>query len=178
MQSTIDDLGFDFDSHQEMELLRREPVSSIEMYFIYIDSNLSIEKIVCENEAVILLENGKHGIHKNRLLEFIQQKRFVNEKKYKLLNFFHFHVPLEHEQLNSFIKNTTLECPEFMKSPSYLSDLIIENSMPIFQDVNSLFFFLKAAEVKNFAKTAKSALKTDNGGPRITKKVKFLPVNP
>ena len=171
---TIDDLGIDFDTNEQIDILHREPLDNINIYVIYLDSNMAIEKIVYENENISLLDSGKNGIHKNRLLEFIQQKRFINDKKYKLMNFLHFHIPLEFEQLQPFIKNINLESPEFMKSPSYLTDLVIEDSISIFEDINSLFFFFKAAELRNFSKTAKSGLKTENC-PRVTKKVRFLP---
>jgi hypothetical protein len=171
---TVDDLNLDFENENiilEEDLIKREPIDSIDLFFIYIDSDMSIEKIVCENEEVLNLENGR-GIHKDRLLQFIQQKRFINNKKYKLMNFFHFQVPLEQEQLQSFIKNTMIEFPEFMKSPSYLKDLIVDDSMPIFHDLNSLFFFLKSTELRTLTKTAKSL----NSGlnPRVTKKVRFV----
>lgn len=173
---TIDDLGIDFDTNEQIEILHREPLDTIDIYFVYIDSDMGIEKIVCENEPIFPLENQKHGINKNRIFEFIQQKKNIDSKKYKLLDFFYFHVPLEHEQLQNFIKNTSLECPEFMKSPSYLTDLVIEDSISIFQDINSLFFFFKSTELRHLSKTAKSLSKishTENK-PRVTKKVRFL----
>jgi hypothetical protein len=168
-------------------------MESVDFYVVYIDAKMAIEKIVCENEPVVKLENGKNGILKDRLLHFIQQKRFVDDKKYKLLNFFHFHVPLEADQLQSFVKNKVMEYPEFMKSPSYLTDIVIEDSLPIFQDINSVFLFLKAAELRNMSKTAKHKLHISSGEggilvkdhsygsgnsvPRVTKKVRFVSNN-
>ena len=172
---TVDDLNLDLiGSDNGTELYKREPMESVNFYVIYIDSNMAIEKIVCENEQVVKLENGKNGILKDRLLHFIQQKRFVNDKKYKLLNFFHFHVPLEPDQLQSFVKNKVMEYPEFMKSPSYLTDIVIEDSVPIFHDINSVFLFLKAAELRNMSKTAKYKIGGD-GFRSVTKKVRFEP---
>ena len=184
---TVDDLDLDLmgsntDSGVGLELenlYKREPMESVDFYVVYIDANMAIEKIVCENEPVVKLENGKNGILKDRLLHFIQQKRFVNDKKYKLLNFFHFHVPLEPDHLQSFVKNKVMEFPEFMKSPSYLTDIVIEDSVSIFHDINSVFLFLKAAELRNMTKTAKQKghgiLVKDSisNGSRITKKVRF-----
>jgi len=169
----IDDLDLNIEKikeeyQQDNYLIDREPMYSIDLYFVYIDSNMAIEKIVCENEDVLKLDNGKNGIHKDRILQFIQEKRFVDNKKYKLLNFFYFQVPLEQLQLQSFISNTISEFPEFMKSPSYLTDLVIEDSMSIFHDLNSLFFFLKSSESKT--KTAKAFPLISQ---RATKKVRF-----
>jgi hypothetical protein len=153
-------------------LIDREPLNFIDVYFVYIDSNMAIEKIVCENEPVLKLENGKNGIHKDRILQFIQNKRFIDNKKYKLFHFFYYQVPLEQVQLQSFISNKLSEFPEFMKSPSYLTDLVIEDSMSIFHDLNSLFFFLKSCELRTLSKTSN---KFNNQIPkRITKKVRFL----
>jgi len=168
MESTIDDLDLDFGIKQE--LMNKEPMSDIDLYFVYIDNNLAIEKIVCENEPIISIEKG-NGINKNRLLQLIQNKRINDNKKYKLINFFHFQVPLEQEQLNNFVKNNTMEFPEFMKSPSYLTDLIIDDSIPIFHDLNSLFLFFKSSELKTLSKTAKYS---NDIGSRVTKKVRFV----
>jgi hypothetical protein len=191
-ESNIDDLDLSFseksqsihEEEQEEEdiLIQREPMFSVDFYVIYLDSDMAIEKIVCENEPTVLLENGKTGIQKDRILQFIQQKRFINDKKYKLLNYFYFHIPLEQDQLHSFIQNTALEYPEFMKSPSYLTDLVIEDSISIFHDVNSVFLFLKASEPRLLGKTAKykgsidaNSYKNANTNPvgRVTKKVRF-----
>ena len=78
-------------------------------------------------------------------------------------------------ELQNFIKNVSLECPEFMKSPSYLNDLVIEDSISIFQNINSLFFFFKSTDL-NLSKTAKSVSKIIHGEnkPRVTKKVRFI----
>ena len=172
---TVDDLGIDIDNNEEIEILHREPLDNIDIYFVYINSNMSIEKIVCENEPIYPLENKKYGINKERIFQFIQQKKNIDNKKYKLLDFFYFHVPLEHEQLQNFIKNVSLECPEFMKSPSYLNDLVIEDSISIFQNINSLFFFFKSTDL-NLSKTAKSVSKLIHGEnkQRVTKKVRFI----
>jgi hypothetical protein len=177
MESTIDDLDLDFDIKEE--IMKREPVDSIDLYFIYIDSNLAIEKIVCENEPVHAIVGKGNGINKDHLLQLIQNKRFINNKKYKLINFFHFQVPLEQDQIQNFVKNNVIEFPEFMKSPSYLTDLIVEDSMPFFHDLNSLFLFFKSSELRTLSKTAKYiGINSDGGvgtGSRVTKKVRFVP---
>jgi hypothetical protein len=190
---TVDDLDLDIigANMKHTDLHKREPMESVDFYVVYIDANMAIEKIVCENEPIVKLENGKNGILKDRLLHFIQQKRFINDKKYKLLNFFHFHIPLEPHQLQSFVKNKVIEYPEFMKSPSYLTDIVIEDSLPIFHDMNSVFLFFKAAELRNMSKTAKHKLRigyagsgggilvkdgdSTIGSSRVTKKVRFEP---
>jgi hypothetical protein len=153
MESTVDDLDLEFDLKEE--IIKREPMDSIDLYFIYIDSNLAIEKIVCENEPVIAIVGKGNGINKDRLLQLIQNKRINDNKKYKLINFFHFQVPLEHYQIQNFVKNNIMEFPEFMKSPSYLTDLIIQDSMAFFHDLNSLFLFFKSSELRTLSKTAK-----------------------
>jgi hypothetical protein len=166
----IDDLDLNIEKDMDLDyLIDREPMNSIDLYFVYIDCNMAIEKIVCENELVLKLDNGKNGIHKDRILQFIQEKRFIDNKKYKLLNYFYFQVPLVQQQLQSFISNKLSEFPEFMKSPSYLTDLVVEDSMSIFHDLNSLFFFLKSCELRTLSKTAKSL----DTRQRVTKKVRF-----
>ena len=155
----------------------REPMTHIDTYFIYMDSDMSIENITSHVEPLYYLKSGSldMGITKDRLLEMIQRHRLHNHKKYKLLHFLFFHVPLEHEQLASFIKHTSMEYPDFMKSPSYLTDLSVDTSISIFHDINSIFFFFKSTEWRTLSKTAKS-MPTDDDVNRhrsTKKKVRF-----
>jgi len=145
----------------------REPLKDLVVFFVYIDKYLSIEKIIKEN---IEIEEG--AISKEKLLHLIQTKRHRPDgsvgKKYKLLDLIEFNVPLEPDELEGFVKEDS--CVRFLKTLPIFQDVLIDPSIFIFHDLNSLFFFFK--EVEN---PVKSILKTGEHGlsGRVTKKVRL-----
>ena len=101
----------------------REPMEIINTYFIYVNSNDSIEKIICEKEQCISLYGETAvGIHKDRVLQIIQSKksrlsysnnaykvlsgktgsRKNGSKRYALQNILSFIVDLEPENVEAF----------------------------------------------------------------------------
>ena len=150
----------------------REPMKDLVLFFVYIDKDLSIEKIIKEH---IEIDNG---ISKEKLLHLIQTKRHRTDgsigKKYKLSNLMEFHIPLEPDELKEFVRADLHEDTlKWLKTLPIFESVIIDPSIFIFHDLNSLFFFFK--EVEN---PIKSILKTgENGslGPsgRVTKKVRL-----
>jgi hypothetical protein len=148
----------------------REPLKDLVVFFVYIDKLLSIEKIIKEN-----IEIDDCSISKEKLLHLIQTKRHRTDgsvgKKYKLLDLMEFHVPLEPDELEGFVKEDS--CIRFLKTLPIFQEVVVEPSIFIFHDLNSLFFFFK--EVEN---PVKSILKSgENGGlgssGRVTKKVRL-----
>jgi len=152
----------------------REPMKELDCYFIFIDSSMSITKIVSEKETLVKLDAPNTiGIHKDRLLQMVQSKRSTDHKKYKLIHWMQFHVGLEPENTQAFLENENIDPSEFVKTPSYLVDLVVQDSIFIFHDINSLFFFFKESETKTRSgKTMKQMLLDHE--KRITKKVRFL----
>jgi len=154
----------------------REPMNVLDCHFIFIDVHMAITKIVSEKTVLEVLDSKKRGIHKNRLLEMVQKKRVHDNKKYKLIHWMQFHVELEPESVHAFLEKDDLNTSDFVKTPSYLMDLVVEDSIFIFHDINSLFFFFKESDTKRNGKTMKYLLSdTDkNKEKKYTKKVRFL----
>jgi hypothetical protein len=148
---------------------------------------MAIKKITCEHETVVELDVGR-GIHKDRLMQIVQTHRIDADSndKYKLMQLMYFCVPLEMSDLQGFLKNGQLEYPNFMKTPTYLAHLVVENSLSVFHDLHSLFVFFRedaSAKKKSVAhsKTQKYKSILKSGGDDIgsvgsanrTKKVRF-----
>jgi hypothetical protein len=152
---------------------QRELMKDIRTYFIYIDGSGSIEKITKDCEFI---DNGY--ISKEHLLHLIQNKRYCPgkgiHKKYKLIDLLFFHVPLESDQLRDFVSDN---CGGLLKSIPIFESIVVDPSIFIFHDLNSLFFLFKEVEPT----VIKSILKNGSLGSlgstdaRVTKKVR-LPV--
>ena len=151
----------------------KESMKVLDCHFIFIDGNMAITKIVSEKTELEDLDSGmgndriKRGIHKDRLLQLVQNKRVHDSKKYKLIHWMQFHVGLDPENTSAFLEKNDIDPADFVKTPSYLMDLVVEDSIFVFHDINSLFFFFKEAEKTRPGKTMKLVLEKDK---RFTKK--------
>jgi len=148
----------------------REPMEEICVFFIYTDAVGAIEKITKEVELVV---DG--GLSKERLLHLIQSKRHLPHRggvKYKFCDLLAFHIPLEPGELGEFVKQEARA--DFLKKLPIFDSVVIDPSIFIFHDVNTLFLFFK--EVENVV--VKSILKNgrEGGVSRcVTKKVRLTP---
>jgi hypothetical protein len=161
------------DSEEFQKNYEREPMKDLVCFFVYTDSQKSIEKIIKEHIEIHVDDDAGVGtISKEKLLHFIQTKRHRTDgsigKKYKLLDLLGFHIPLEPGELEGFIKEDSIG--RFLKPLPIFEPVVIDPSIFIFHDLNSLFFFFK--EVEN---PVKSILKTRENGSldRVTKKVRL-----
>jgi hypothetical protein len=68
------------------------------------------------------------------------------------------------------LEKNDIDSTDFVKTPSYLVDLVVEDSIFVFHDINSLFFFFKESDKTRSGKTMKLLLEKDK---RMTKKVRF-----
>ena len=152
--STVDDLELDMNSGLTngggvpSSLSAALPMKTMNVYYVFIDSESSIQFIECEKETLSLLNSEpldkRRGIQKDRLLQMIHNKKQVSGRKYKLFHMLQFHVNIggEYSLLENFVKQNDVEYKEFTRSPSYLTDLVVDDSLDIFHDLNSLFIFL------------------------------------
>lgn len=160
-QEDLEDLDTSWVENAEIQDdCERECVEEIRMFFVYIDSHFSIEKITKDIEMV---ENNI--ISKERILQLIQTKKLVG-KKYKFLELMSFHVSLEPAQLNDFVKGDF--SGDFFKSVPIFDSIELAHSIFFFHDLNSLFFFFLEVDELSI----KSILKNGNFN-RVTKKVRM-----
>jgi hypothetical protein len=134
-------------------LLDKEPMQNINCYFIYIGSDNSIQKVNKSSEKIVNLnesDNSKKGILNNRILQIIQNKKFLeNGNRYKLINLMNFFIDIESKQLVEF-SSISFDLSSFnlrfFKEVNIFGNIIIEPSISIFHSFNSLYFFFKEDE--------------------------------
>jgi hypothetical protein len=154
----------------------REPIHSINLFFIYINSNLEIEYVSNDVETLVNIPSTNipstnipsTNINKERLLHIIQNKRHHNNKKYRLDDILSFQIHLEPENIQSFVSSTTPDT--FLKSVPIFDNISCIPSIFIFHDIASLYFLFYEIDTSR-----KSILKNSHNNNynnhRITKKV-------
>jgi len=148
----------------------QSPMNSINCYFIYIGSDLSIQKIIKEEEVLTLLNMNDYGISNERILQIIQSKRFLNNGiKYKMISLLKYHVDLSPDKIRDYCYNDIPS--DFFKEISFLNNIVIESSIFIFHSINSLYFLFKQDD--SFIKPMRSILKTESS-LKSTKKVRIM----
>ena len=127
----------------------REPMNSMNIFFLYINQNNYIENIICEKHPLINSEsNNKNSafLSKEFVLKLIQNKKKKTPvSKYKFKEILQFNVDLDTEHIQSFSMNdnyTDSSHPFFKKIPM-INDIFISDSIFIFHSLNSLFFIFQ-----------------------------------
>jgi hypothetical protein len=157
------------DTEEKMNLIDknyiREPIHSIQMFFVYINTLSEIEFVSKE------LEHVDAQITKERLLQIIQMKRHHNHKKYRLDDILSFQIDLEPENIQSFseLENVKEISSTFLKSIPIFDEVVCLPSIFIFHDIQGLFFLFNETEIPQ-----KSILKTGDHRRTIKKNVRIV----
>jgi len=142
----------------------RETMDSISVYYVYINRNQYIEKIISDKLPLSLSEDKTHSyLSKETLLQIIQSRKIrTSFSKYKLTDVVSYLVDLEPENIQSFSNNENVEqyTPSFFKIRSFMDDIQFNNSIFIFHGINSIYFLFEEVELLNHRHTLKSILKT------------------
>lgn len=135
---------------------KKETLHSIDIKLFYIDNTNHIQSIICEKYNLHSDLSGSF-ILKDDLLKIIQHNKQRNSIKYKLEDILFFHIPIEHQNISDFNKQTTH--PDFLKPVSFFDHLRIPDSIFIFHPLTSLYLFFKMPSRDNHNFTIKSILK-------------------
>lgn len=142
----------------------RETMDSINVYYVYINRNQYIEKIISDKLPLSLSEDKTHSyLSKETLLQIIQSRKIrTSFSKYRLTDVVSYLVDLEPENIQSFSNNENVEqyTPSFFKIRSFMDDIQFNNSIFIFHGINSIYFLFEEVELLNHRHTLKSILKT------------------
>jgi len=143
----------------------REPMTAISVFFIYMNHENEIIKVICEDEV---LDNS--SIKSDRLLRMIEEKRHINDSVYKLVDLLQYVVDIESENLQEYVNDDSNSGSQWLKNIPYSSgDINIPPSIFIFHELNHLFFFFKLkSDVKSILK--------NNDSLRVTKKVRIMDI--
>ena len=115
----------------------KEPVTSINIYLLYINKNNELEHI--HTNKCLLNENGL--LKREIIISFIKRYQLLFSIHYKLLSLLKYNIDLEPTEIKEFtLEEITLSNKRFLYSEKYLEDIHFKDSINMFQDLNALFF--------------------------------------
>lgn len=158
----------------------KEPISEIEIFFIYINPNDYIDKISSEIYD-LTITNNESILQNDFFIQLIDKHKFINTTKYKVLDVLLYNVDLTPENIQFYSQNENLmeSSSKFLQPLSILHDFVIPPSIFIFHKINSIFVILKelqrtVAETKPILKpTPAITVEPSNKPKKHTKKVKI-----
>jgi hypothetical protein len=122
-------------------------MDNLKSIIFYVDKNNEIS----ETKKDVIYLKEPYFLSKMDLINFIQKnKRDSKNKFYTLENIGVYHIDVQEENLNEFVKN---EKNNFLKEHSFLNDIILKETLPIFFDFSQLIIILK---IKNNIKNNNS----------------------
>ena len=138
--------------------------NSICIYFLYVDNDNEIIKIKKQNYN---MQNST--LHKNQLMTIISKHCIFNDTtKYFFDKLMSYNVHCENADIENIHNDSHWEkyFNSDLKELSICNDAVINESLLIFHDINSLFVFYK--------EKPKSILKSKKINAAATKKVRFF----
>jgi hypothetical protein len=153
----------------------REPMSSISLYFIYINQHQYIDKVASEKYE---FHNGSTILSKEELLRIIHHRKiYTPTSKYKFVDLLTFHVPLEPEHIQDYAKQEDfLEfSKDFFKVLPIVDEIRVDPSIFIFHTMNSIFFIFEEIPKSPHKHTLRSILRREESDVphKTTKKVRI-----
>ena len=162
------------EEEEEYNDFYKEKVDNITLFFLYVNKEKELESI---SKEPYLLEHENGLITKDQLVTIIKkrQEKHLNAtinnnnndnnsnttnhlknniKKYKLISLYRYNPCLDSEDINSFIERNDYnklnenENDNFFFPEKYLNDVVFDDTITIFQDLNSLFFIYYEKEIK------------------------------
>ena len=163
----------------------REPMELIDIFFLYINSNSYIEKIICEKHPLILMDDNKTNVLKKEyILQLIQSKKIKTDHSlYKLIDILTYNIDLEPNHIQPYSQqNDSSDISKgFFNVLKIVDDIKIPPSIFIFHGINSIFFIFQEKEFDISQLKPKSILKGDSfdvnstgSQHKSTKKVKIM----
>lgn len=181
----------------------KEPLNHLEINFVYINKNDFIEHLEKDQQLLKETQDNTRIITKERILYLIQKRKYLSgsflsgsnsdsgiKKKYKLIDLLFYHIGLEPENIQSFSKEENIlhYSKDFFKSLPFFNDVVIPDSLYIFNSIHRLYFIFKEVDKEETKKVLKPILKkhdktktkkvlddfTEGEPHNMTKKVGFV----
>lgn len=140
----------------------KEQPTSVKLYFMYVNKENIIDFIKTEN----ILLNNNADLEKNHLIFLIKKNQINHNIKYKLLSLLKFNIDIEPIEVLSMNTTHYQDPTKYLSNERFLQDIHFNDTVCIFQDINSLFFIFKEQSQENFKSKESSSQST-------TKKIFF-----
>tara|TARA_Y100000389_G_C17462724_1_gene523059 strand:- start:2425 stop:2943 length:519 start_codon:yes stop_codon:yes gene_type:complete len=155
-----------YNLEKDYDQFYKEIPKKVEIFFLYVNSQNEIESL---KKNIFDLNDSK--LDKNRIIYLIKNNQCLNNKYYKLISLLKFNPTIEPDIV---IKNLDEDYEsEYLTSERFLTDMHFDDTINIFQDLNSVFMIFYAPKL-NINNTKKILMHTKM---RKTKKKKLKAEN-
>ena len=126
------------DNEKDYNDFYKEKPTSIKIYHLYVNRENQVD--FSKTETYLLnTTNGKNAtLHKDTLISIIKKNSSSNNIQYKLLSLLKFNLDIDPEDVISLAIHKK-DGSEYLSSESVLRDIVFNDTVCIFQDINSLF---------------------------------------
>jgi len=108
-------------------------VERVKIYGLYVNSNCVLDKVK-EDEIVLIKENC---LSKGELIKLLREKKVDDGLSYKLISILKYNVDLKPEEIKKYLYD--FDKYGFIDSMKELKDIYFYETIPIFEDLNSIF---------------------------------------
>jgi hypothetical protein len=144
----------------------------INLYFIYLNEENSIEKIKQEK----FFMNTPNYITREEIIYLLKKNTIMDKIKYSIFSLLKYNMTLEPDDIQCYLNTQEYEDnSSFLKTIKNIDTILFEKTISSFQDLNSLFFILCEKSTTN-----EKGIKTLNNHKNIqthTKKIYIHKIN-
>ena len=126
----------------------KENVDIVKIFYTYVDSDNKIYYVKKDN---LLIENNK--INRNELIYILKKNKQNNKKNHKLISVLQYNIDLEPEEVLNYLKYK--ENYNFLTVVSKVNDILWNDTISIFKNLNSLHVIYYEEPVKKSSNTKK-----------------------
>ena len=150
------------DTEKDYNDFYKEKPTSIKIYYLYVNKDNEVN--FCKTETHLLhTTNVKNAtLNKDTLIAIIKKNSFSNNINYKLLSLLKFNLDIDPEDVIS-LSIHKMDGSEYLSSESVLRDIVFNDTVCIFQDINSLFlvYYEKVQPQPQKTQTSQSSVNPD-----------------
>lgn len=124
----------DFEKKEEMyEQFYPKKVEKIRIYSLYVNTNCILDKV--KEDVVESIQNN--CLTKRELINLLREKKHDDGINYKLISILKYNVDLKPEEIKKYLYD--YDKYGFIDSMKELKDIYFYETIPIFEDLNSIF---------------------------------------
>ena len=133
-----------------IKVIYKNDKRNIKLFFLYIDEDNILYSIKEKEEEII---DGK--IKSERQLYLIKENQYNLDKRHKLISLCYFNISINNSQIDEFTKNNVKNDIKYLKNLEAISDIELEPSLDIFENINSIYYIYKILLCNNNTKRIK-----------------------
>ena len=126
----------------------KENVDIIKIFYAYVNSDNNIYYVKKDN---LLVENNK--INREELIYLLKKNKNNNNKNHKLISVLQYNIDLEPEEVLNYLKHK--EKYNFLTIVSKINDILWNDTISIFKNLNSLHIIYYEEPIKKSSNTKK-----------------------